>query len=100
VEYIRNFVRETHHTELAPDQVCPHCGHTLELATAASDPGSTPSPGDLTICGFCGELLRFDAELRVHELTAEERVVAEAEPGVQDAQAVIRYMQRHENPPG
>ncbi len=44
---------------------CPTCGADLNAATAMSDPESSPSPGDLSLCIKCGELLVFDQDIKL-----------------------------------
>lgn len=37
------------------------CGKQLDAATG--DPGTELAPGDLTLCGYCGELMQFGGDL-------------------------------------
>jgi len=53
----------TDHTHL-PEDRCPACLHKLSCATAALLEGIAPSPGDLTLCLYCGAFLAFTDELR------------------------------------
>jgi hypothetical protein len=56
-----------HHT---PTSLCPSCGHPLDAASGIDD-NAAPSPGDVTICAKCGELLAFTDDLTVVPATAE-----------------------------
>jgi hypothetical protein len=48
-----------------PAVKCPGCGKKLDAATHADDPGLKPSPGDYSICLYCGALHVFDETLRL-----------------------------------
>jgi hypothetical protein len=52
---------------------CTSCGEFFDAATSFADPGAKPAPDDWTICLYCGHLMAFDADLRVRDLTDEER---------------------------
>lgn len=51
-----------------PASTCPSCGHALN-AVQCFTAGEPPSPGDVAVCGYCGELLVFDDELRHRRAT-------------------------------
>lgn len=38
---------------------CPTCGKALDAQTRADGAQAAPSPGDVSICFYCGELLEF-----------------------------------------
>jgi hypothetical protein len=44
--------------------LCPTCGHKLDAATGL-DHDHKPSPGDLSVCIQCGEILEFDEEIKL-----------------------------------
>ena len=46
-----------------PLRLCPECGEELDACTGVADPTGPPSPGDLTMCGYCAALMVFDADL-------------------------------------
>ncbi|HUP06815.1 MAG TPA: hypothetical protein VMU47_06680 [Caldimonas sp.] len=50
--------------------ICPGCAHLLNSTSDPKNRGM-PRPHDLTMCVNCGTLLFFDAELRLHPVTAE-----------------------------
>lgn len=62
--------------------LCPKCGQLLEAASAL-DGKSTPRPEDISLCFYCGEVLQFGSDLRLHvapaglleELSEEQRRV-------------------------
>lgn len=58
-------------SRLENESICPKCGKVLDAATSIEE-GAIPSPGDITICMYCGELLRFDENLISHKLSDEE----------------------------
>jgi hypothetical protein len=57
---------ETTKTE---EQFCPYCGHVVD---AHSTDQGTPSPGDLSICFYCGEIMRFSEYLSLLKCNVEE----------------------------
>lgn len=50
---------------------CPHCGYTLDGFDCISDPGSRPSPGDITVCGNCLTPLEFTEDIHLRRLDLE-----------------------------
>lgn len=44
-------------------QLCPGCGRMLDGVDCLTDPGKSPVRGDVTVCIYCGIVLRFDAKL-------------------------------------
>lgn len=55
-----------------PKCACPYCGHELDAATAVTEEGAAPSPGDFSVCAYCGLVLVFRADLKVRWATAVE----------------------------
>ncbi len=49
---------------------CPACMKSLTGATSFDD--ATPSPGDLSICVYCMNVLQFQTDLTVRSLRADE----------------------------
>jgi hypothetical protein len=49
-------------TTQMPACLCPTCESKLDAATAFDDSGATASPGDVTICVYCNEILEFTEE--------------------------------------
>lgn len=56
-----------------PDDVCPTCEHKIDAATPANGV-SIPSPGDITICCYCGEFLTYDESMKHLKLSVEDFV--------------------------
>lgn len=63
---------------------CLNCGEMMDGATAVGEEGRVmPSPGDVTVCLYCGHLMMFDDQLafrnpsdaEIIELAGDERVV-------------------------
>jgi hypothetical protein len=54
--------------------LCPHCGHELDCCENTRDGRpSTPKAGDLTVCGKCAGVLKFDDDgLPTQTVSAEE----------------------------
>jgi hypothetical protein len=61
-----------------PD-ACPCCGYVVDTATAVGSRVSKPKAGDLTICLRCGEILKFNAELRLEMFPLNELLTASPE---------------------
>lgn len=60
----------THHE--VPRGHCPTCRTELEAATGI-DRDEPPSPGDITVCFYCGAIARFDQALHLSEVDPEEK---------------------------
>ena len=56
-------------TEL-PEDHCPVCEHTIDLAAARSE--AAPSPGDISACIACASALVFGDDLRLRAMTPTE----------------------------
>lgn len=64
-----------------PKANCPACQHELGATTGASigkagepqPPPPRPQPGSLTLCFYCGTLLKFDDGLIPRAISEEER---------------------------
>lgn len=55
-----------------PEQSCPSCAHTLNAALESQADGRAPTPGDLTFCIHCNELLRYGKGLLLRKVSAKE----------------------------
>lgn len=53
---------------------CPNCSKVLDDATAVHSDTPKPEPGDLSVCIYCGTMLRFETvdPFTYHVLTKEE----------------------------
>lgn len=47
---------------------CWNCGEPIDMTTGPT----TPKPGDLSICGVCGELSLFTEDMHLRTLTLDE----------------------------
>jgi hypothetical protein len=65
-----------------PGRPCPYCGYTLNAATPAKEGEPGPSPGDISLCFNCGEILVIDEGLVIREPTPEELERAEKIPNL------------------
>ena len=45
--------------------LCPYCARTLDAVTGAGFNGDDApiQPGDTSVCGYCGEVLRWDGRI-------------------------------------
>jgi len=55
-----------------PESQCLSCGVTMDAASVWGSEAHTPSPGDITLCAYCGYIMAFDDEMRLRDLTSEE----------------------------
>lgn len=77
------------------DSHCGKCGHVLDAATAVDGGDYSPKENDLTVCVYCGEMHQFDADLKLHPLTEEQKVAIQEDAPetweiLSNAQAHIR----------
>ena len=72
-----------------PEQKCETCGQLLDAVTHVNGPAK-PSPGDLSICVYCGTLTVFNNELRRRALTGKEMIAAAGDVRVLAIQTKIR----------
>lgn len=54
-----------------PGNHCPSCKELIDEVTSIRD-NSRPSPGGFSVCIKCGEILRFDRQLRSQVATKED----------------------------
>ena len=54
---------------------CPHCNYLLDCATNLEADKPVPVPGDVTLCGKCGELLQYASDMAVEPIT--EKAISE-----------------------
>jgi hypothetical protein len=66
-----------------PACACLVCGGVLDAATESSgDSTIVPQPDDITMCIHCGHIMAFSDELKMRELTPDERRMVERDPRV------------------
>jgi hypothetical protein len=46
-----------------PESKCQSCGKTLNSYAHAKP--VTPSPGDISVCGYCGSVLKYGSDLKL-----------------------------------
>lgn len=54
--------------QLKTKPFCPHCNAMLDGWTATTDK-ATPTTDDLTICAYCAEVLQYDENMLLVEIT-------------------------------
>lgn len=59
-------------TVLTKECKCPSCGGKLDAASCMSRPKGKPSPGDISVCLYCGQALQFTNDLGVAVLPDKE----------------------------
>jgi hypothetical protein len=55
-------------TKVVPSK-CTNCGKMLDGATSSDADETSPEPGNITICLYCGELMRYENDLTLGKLT-------------------------------
>ena len=72
---------------------CPHCEQELDAAMSAdpADPDAAPSPGDVTVCISCAQLLVFTDDLLLRAARPGE---VEMTPVMRRAQRLVRRLDR------
>jgi glutaredoxin len=86
-------------TRLKPAR-CPHCHMKIDAFDQLDDETIRPSPDDLTVCIYCGEVSQFDRKLRPRRVPAS--VLAALTPGeskeLRETQAKVRAFIEYMNP--
>ncbi len=54
-----------------PVSECSACGTILDVSRRIDD-DAVPTPGDVSVCFYCGHVTLFDHDLSLRELSAEE----------------------------
>lgn len=68
---------------------CTNCGKQLDAALMVGDDGSTPQPGDITLCAYCSHVMAFAEDLTVRELTDDEILIVAGDKRLLIAQDVV-----------
>ncbi|HET8688702.1 MAG TPA: hypothetical protein VFM18_18965 [Methanosarcina sp.] len=86
-------------TSHLPESICPTCKYIMDAATSVGEK-ATPSPGDISLCMGCGELLEFNDDLIL--VKASESVLQdmpiEQRIGIAQLQGYIRQIREHVKP--
>jgi len=57
-------------TSRMPTSICPICKSSLEAATSLKN--EIPDPGDISVCLYCGNILKFNDDLELVSLSNDE----------------------------
>lgn len=76
-------------TKGLPLSHCPHCGREGDAASDMTT-NEVPDPGSLSVCIGCGALSMFGDDMKLRELTREER------QKVRDDPEVLAEVRRHQ----
>ncbi len=57
---------------MTPPNLCAHCGEMIDCTSEAFHGEAEPGPGDVTLCVYCGGLLRFKDDMTVRMLVQED----------------------------
>jgi hypothetical protein len=77
-----------------PECKCPNCGAGVDAATNLFGKGG-PEPGDISICLYCGCLMKFKDDMMLRRLTGAELI----EVLKDDRVAAIERARQHVVPP-
>ena len=73
---------------------CVTCKAVLDGAETVSDPNIHPRPDDITICGYCGEVLQFNDDMSLRLI--DESVLSEIDlVEMQKASAMATEFRKH-----
>lgn len=73
---------------------CVTCKVVLDGAETVSDPDIRPKPDDITICGYCGEVLQFNDDMSLRLIG--ETVISEIDlVEMQKASAMATRFRKH-----
>lgn len=65
-----------------PPTVCLGCGIKIDGATYVGEGDSSPDPGSITVCIYCGHIQAYDDDLRLRELTPVEQLDIAGDPRI------------------
>tara|TARA_R110000868_G_scaffold217359_4_gene467442 strand:+ start:375 stop:671 length:297 start_codon:yes stop_codon:yes gene_type:complete len=54
------------------DNKCSNCGTALDAATSLQDEYSIPNEGDISVCAYCGQMGKYDSEMKITPLREDE----------------------------
>ncbi len=80
-----------------PPTVCLGCGGKIDGATHVGDEDTTPDPGSIVVCIYCGHIQAYDDDLRLRELTPEEQLIIAGDErilAIQRARALAEEMEK------
>lgn len=79
-------------TAVVDGVTCPSCNASIEASVGLHDPTIVPKEGDISLCGHCGELLLYNADLKLEQ--APMSILRELDPetcgDILVAQSIIR----------
>jgi len=55
-------------TEMNRTNVCPYCGKPSNMSTSVNGDAS-PSPGDISVCFYCGEIGKYNSNLNTEKIS-------------------------------
>jgi len=73
--------------EIKKGSDCPNCGEHLDACSGVEAHGKAPSPGDITVCLYCGHLMAFTDILGLRVLTEAELNEVSDDPRIMAIQA-------------
>jgi len=58
-----------------PENICSNCNNRIDAATTFEEVEALPKDGDISICAYCGQLGRYDGEMRVKKMNESEMYI-------------------------
>ncbi len=83
---LRSVIDGTNTTRSAPKR-CLGCGRDVDAHSG--DPGTSPKPGDVSICAYCARAMQYGPELELEPLDMSE-LPEDVRAEVEEGQALIR----------
>jgi hypothetical protein len=80
-----------------PPTVCLGCGQRIDGATYVGEGDSSPDPGSITVCIYCGHIQAYDESLKLRELLPEEQLIVAGDArilAIQRARALAEKMEK------
>jgi len=80
-------------THPIPEIKCTVCDEILNHASDGKT-NSSPGPGDFMFCLYCKHLMAFDKDMKLRELTEQEKAEAEIDPVVAEVREYADYISK------
>lgn len=68
---------------------CLNCGHLVDAVSVVGDEEPTATPGDFTVCLYCGHVMALDDKLQLRELTDAEMIEVAGNPELLEVQRLV-----------
>jgi len=89
------------HIRLREDR-CPYCGEVVDSASTLKDDVPLATPGDMSVCFYCAEVMQFGADFKLKKMSTREIAALSAEEKAdlkQTQDAVRAFLQSEKQAP-